>query len=169
MKGIVLYVCILFSLPSPAQMATADNQPPEVTTRVTIPADAWLFGVFEGRSPCTEIASQLNVTKGPECIKMKWRLILYKDAHTHQPTTYTLYGTFSSEPRTGKWTITRGMSDNPGAIVYQLHLDKPHKPFYLLKGDDNVLFILDEKKNFRVGNADFSYTLNRVKLIPAKQ
>ncbi|MBO0948448.1 hypothetical protein [Fibrella forsythiae] len=33
---------------------------------------------------------------------------------------------------------------------------------YLLKGDDNVLFILDQTRGFRVGTADLSYTLNRV-------
>ncbi|HMH33129.1 MAG TPA: hypothetical protein VK543_08875 [Puia sp.] len=37
--------------------------------------------------------------------------------------------------------------------------------FYFLKGDENVLFVLDEKKQLRVGNEDFSYTLNRVELV----
>jgi len=41
--------------------------------------------------------------------------------------------------------------------------------FYLLKGDDNVLFVLDENKELRVGNIDFSYTLNRVELVPGNK
>jgi hypothetical protein len=32
----------------------------------------------------------------------------------------------------------------------------------LYKGDENVLFILDEKREFLAGDQDFSYTLNRV-------
>jgi hypothetical protein len=32
----------------------------------------------------------------------------------------------------------------------------------LFKGDDNVLFFLDGQQRLLIGNADFSYTLNRV-------
>jgi hypothetical protein len=49
-----------------------------------------------------------------------------------------------------------------------LDLGKPAAYFYLLKGDDNVLFILDENKEFRTGNDEFSYILNKVELIPRK-
>ncbi len=31
-----------------------------------------------------------------------------------------------------------------------------------MKGDDNVLFVLDQSRQFRVGGAYLSYTLNRV-------
>jgi len=50
-----------------------------------------------------------------------------------------------------------------------LETGRPGAYFYLLKGDENVLFILDENKAFRNGNEDFSYTLNRVELVPAKK
>jgi hypothetical protein len=66
----------------------------------------------------------------------------------------------------GKWAIIKGIPSNSRAEVYRLELGQPAVYLYLLKGDENLLFILDENKDFRVGNEDFSYTLNRVELVP---
>lgn len=60
----------------------------------------------------------------------------------------------------GKWHIIQGTPNDLQAIVFQLDLD-PTTFLYLLKGDENVLFILDKHKNFLIGNANHSYTLNR--------
>ena len=60
----------------------------------------------------------------------------------------------------GKWHIIQGTPNDPQAIVFQLDLDA-NTFLYLLKGDENVLFILDKNKSFLIGNADHSYTLNR--------
>jgi hypothetical protein len=35
-----------------------------------------------------------------------------------------------------------------------------------MKADDNVILFLDGERNLLVGNGDFSYTLNRAKIIP---
>ena len=56
----------------------------------------------------------------------------------------------------------RGTKTDPEAIVYQLDSDQPKVSVYLLKGDDNVLFVLDQERNYRVGDSYLSYTLNRV-------
>ena len=98
-----------------------------------------------------------------ECTKIKWRLTLYKDSVTGNPDTYGLLGFVykKDNPRIGKWRIIKGTKANPEAIVYQL--DQPgREPLFLQKGDDNILFFLDQGKNLLVGNRDFSYTLNRV-------
>jgi len=50
-----------------------------------------------------------------------------------------------------------------------LDFDKPAESFTLMKGDDNVLFILDQHNQFRVGDMNFSYTLNRVKLVKGER
>ena len=47
-----------------------------------------------------------------------------------------------------------GKIPNPG---------KPQGSPAFLKADDNILFFLNKDRNLMVGNADFSYTLNRVK------
>ena len=62
----------------------------------------------------------------------------------------------------GKWFILQGTPTDPRATVFQVELDAKTSLF-LLKGDDNVLFILDRNKNFLLGNARFSYTLNRAR------
>ena len=121
-----------------------------------------LVGVFDGRTPCQDLAAQLDEKIRPECIKIKWRLTLYQDSLTGNPTTYSLLGFVykKEDPRTGAWHITKGTKTNPEAIVYQL--DQPgRKSLFLQKGDDNVLFFLDDEKRLLVGNRDFGYTLNR--------
>jgi len=122
-----------------------------------------LVGVFDGRTPCRSLAKQVNETVTAECTKIKWRLTLYKDSATRNPSTYELLGFVykKDNPRVGKWYILKGTKADPQATVYQL--DQPGgEPLFLQKGDDNVLFFLDREKNLLVGNRDFSYTLNRV-------
>lgn len=113
-------------------------------------------GRFVGRTPCQELAAQIREPATPECIKIKWSLVLKKD------NTYAITGfAFKRDkPHTGKWRITKGIPVNPDASVLQLDV-ADGKTFYFLVGDNNVLFFLDQQKNLMVGNYDFSYTLNR--------
>ena len=151
---------------SEAQTAGVDNKLSQSITSHPIPKGLSVFGVFEGRPPCQEIARQVDSPATAECTKVKWRLTFYQDSITKQPSNYQLLGRFL--PAEGKWKIIRGIKSNPDAEVYQLELAKTGTYFYFLKGDENVLFVLDENKEFRVGNEDFSYTLNRVELVPKK-
>lgn len=154
----------LLAFSSNAQTAAVDNKLSKSITFHPIPTGPAVYGIFEGRPPCQEIARQVDSPASSECTKVKWRLTLYYDPITREPTTYQLLGRYL--PAEGKWKILRGMPSNPDAIIYQLELSKPGSSFYFLKGDENVLFVLDENKNFRVGNDQFSYTLNRVELVP---
>ena len=155
--------CFLHPKNSKAQTASADNVPTRTTSTKPLASGPSVLGVFEGRPPCSEIARQLKIPVSAECTKLKWGLTLYQDPNSLTPTTYKLEGSlFREKPREGKWAIVKGTKSNPDAVVYQLDPDKPGDSFYLLKGDENVLFILDENRNLRVGNIDFSYTLNRV-------
>lgn len=123
-----------------------------------------LIGVFDGRTPCHELARQLDEKVGPECIKIKWRLTLYKNLVTGNSGTYTLQGFIykRESPRIGKWRILNGTKADPHAIVYQLD-DPVGESLFLQRADDNILFFLSPQKELLVGNRDFSYTLNRVK------
>lgn len=123
------------------------NVPSKTTGRMPIASGPTVLGVFDGRFPCAEIYRDWKLPARPECQKLKWSLTLFHDPETQQPTTYSL----NRGKREGKW-----------AIVYQLDSDKPEVSVYLLKGDDNVLFVLDQQRHFRVGNAYLSYNLNRV-------
>jgi hypothetical protein len=132
-------------------------------TAQLIPKKKPLTGIFDGRSPCQELARMIQEKVTPECTKIKWRLALYKDAVTGKPDGYQLWGLIyrNDHPREGQWQIIKGTKADPDAIVYQLDLEgKPS--IFLQQGDDNVLFFLDADRNLFVGNRDFSYTLNRV-------
>lgn len=156
--------CLLAQVsPTFAQWASVNNVPSKTTSAKPIASGVEVWGVFEGRCPCQDIAKQLNITVRPECTKIKWGLTLYQDPQTHEPTTYKLEGSFyRPTSREGKWVTQKGTPTNPEAIVFQLDPDQPANSFFFQKGDDNVLFVLDENRKFRIGSAQFSYTLNRV-------
>lgn len=119
----------------------------------------------------------MNLSIPVDCPKLKWRLVLYRDPVTFQPATYTLLlsgggdvvkqpdgSTHQQKILEGTWTTVKGMRSVPDAVVYKLTVEA-NAYLYLLRGDENVLFVLDENKEFRVGNESFSYTLNRVELV----
>lgn len=165
-KSLLTMLALLFVMfYSQAQTAAINNQPAVVPTYRPLPANMNVYGVFEGRPPCREIARQLNLHVSEDCDKMKWRLFLFYDK-SGKPDSYLFDGGFFSEQnRQGKWMLSRGTAADPEATVIVLDPDKPQQSLYLMKADENVLFILDEKKVLRVGNENFSYTLNRVKLV----
>jgi hypothetical protein len=142
---------------------TSPPQPRSPTTSASAKRSASsIVGRFVGRSPCREVARELNKAVDADCMKVKWDLTLYQDRNTLTPTTYKLNGTFYRQRvREGKWAIVRGSQIDPAAVVYQLDPAGPENSLLFLKADDNVLFFLDKSRNLLVGNADFSYTLNR--------
>ena len=121
-----------------------------------------LVGVFGGRTPCREVAQQLNHPVATDCMKLKWELTLYQDPQTRTPTTYKLRGTlFRDYDRQGTWTIVRGRQGDPNALIFKLDPEKNGRSLLLFNADDRVLFFLHNDGSLMVGNRDFSYTLNR--------
>jgi len=118
--------------------------------------------VFVGRTPCREIEWYIEVPPNTDCPKIKWKLTLFSDPVTKEPTTYTLSRTLHrSSLIEGKWRITRGDGANFAALVYQLDPDKPERSISLALADQDLLLFLDKNGRPLTGNADFSYTLNR--------
>lgn len=119
-----------------------------------------LIGYFDGRTPCQELAKQLNELTIPECIKIKWRLTLYKNGDDTTSGTYSLEGfKFRADNiLKGTWQIIKGTKADPNAIVYQLSHSLKGSLFFL-KADEDVLFFLDKDRNIMVGNKNFSYAL----------
>jgi hypothetical protein len=163
MKAVTL--CIIFSLVA-YQMINAQSDMENKPTKNTyskLPAGPEVFGVFDGRTPCQEIAKELQQNTSPDCFKLKWRFVLYQDPTTKKPTRFTIASTFHrTVNQKGTWSIVRGTNQNKDAVVFHLAPEDGKAPLYLLKGDENVLFFLDHSKNLLAGNAQFSYTLNRV-------
>ena len=164
MKTLLLIaVCLIMLQNVAAQSAPPANVPSKTTTRQPIAEGPNVWGVFHGRVPCQPIAPVIHISVEPNCTKLKWGFTFYQDPQTKNPTTYEWSGSlFRNQPRTGKWALVRGTLDDPDATVIQLDPDQPEKSVYLLKGDENVLFILDSSKNLMVGGDYLSYTFNRV-------
>lgn len=123
-----------------------------------------IFAVFFNRVPCSSCKGPI----GPAS-KVKVELVLYADRETRAPTTYRLgrvYAARSADDRNvneGTWTIKRGAKSCPQAPVYELDAKAPAEfRSYLLLSDD-VLFLLDQQGNPRIGNGFFAYTLNRTR------
>jgi len=143
----------------PSLAAAAPGMSYTISPVATCPS---VLGVFEGRSPCQGIARQLKHAEDAGCMKAKWRVTLYQNPETLAPTTCKVEGSlYRRGAREGKWSVIRGTETDPNAIVYRLDPTNTEPALFLLKGDDNVLFFLDQNRRPLVGHADFSYTLNR--------
>ena len=162
MKNIIcLFITNLSVFCTCAQILSTSNQPSQVYPGGGIATGSHVYGVFAGRTPCQEFIADLNLDANPECAKRKMNIKLYQDSATGKPTTYETKGMGKWSGK-GNWFILQGTPTDPRATVFQVKLDE-NTSLFLLKGDDNVLFILDRNKNFLVGNAKFSYTLNRAR------
>jgi hypothetical protein len=126
--------------------------------------------VFDGRMPCYAPLLALSGKTSAGCHLVKCRIIFFSDTKLHSPSSlkfYTIHvGTGGTRYlATGKWIITRGTKMDPDATLYQLQFnsEKQQQNLVLLKGDDNVLFLLDNEMNCMAGNDYCSFTLNRKK------
>lgn len=141
----------------PTETAVASQ--PDMSYKISpLASGPTVFAVFEGRTPCQGIGRELKSAVTGGCNKVKWRVTLYQNPETRMPTTYKIEGSLHRRAaREGNWTITHDAQ----RVVYQLSPSATEAALFLLKGDDNVLFFLDQKRKPMVGSCDFSYTLNR--------
>lgn len=136
------------------------------------PPGSSTIGIFVATSPCDAVSkAALKIPASANCEMIKWHLTLFEDAKTLTPTTFELncayglpeQGTLGlSQGGTkvgwkGRWTIVPGAD----ATVYELDLGVPKATVSFLKVDHNLLHLLDQNKSLAMGNAGWSYTLNR--------
>ena len=124
--------------------------------------------VFEGRLPCYAPLLALNGKTSAGCNLIKCRIIFFCDNKLHAPSSLKLYSVHvgTGDTRhlaTGIWMIMRGTKTDPHSILYllQFNAEEPLQNLVLLKGDDNILFLLDNEMNCMAGNDYCSYTLNK--------
>jgi hypothetical protein len=146
----------------PVDVALARSAPDMSRQVLPLATGRSVFGVFEGRSPCKGIAGELQIPTHDGCMKAKWRVTLYQSPETLAPTTFRVEGTLHRNGgMEGNWARVHGRNNNREAIVYRLTPNGNGPAVFLLKGDDNVLFFLNQNQQPLVGTTDFSYTLNR--------
>lgn len=112
-------------------------------------------GVFDGRTPCHELSTLLKLTPtDSQCLKRKWRLKLSKTSpRTGAFELITVNYRDDSNQLKGNWRMESGL----------LELDFTNRgKLCLLPVSENVFHFLDADKQLLVGNADFSYALNRI-------
>jgi hypothetical protein len=135
------------------------SSPPTRPSEPPMPVGSSVFAVFDGRTPCHEVALDFTGTDPSDCLKIKWRLTLYQDSTTGEPGRYLYMGI--STFREGSWKIVHGKEGDPDAILYQLQPDGEQHSFSFLNVDNNHLFLMERDMNLLVGNEFFSYTLSR--------
>jgi hypothetical protein len=146
------------------------------TTPPPLPAGASLRGVFEGTTACSAQTRPLpQIPKDTDCELMIWKIILYQDSRTGAATTYMLESTYGpSQPNSlgpaggdtplsmeGTWSIGSGTKADPEAQVYQLRSGDSQVAVSFVKMSDDILHILNSDGTLMLGNAAWSYTLNR--------
>ena len=164
MKTLLLIAsCFIMLQNAAAQSGSLVNIPSKTSSRQPIAEGAHVWGVFHGRVPCQTMALVMHISVHANCEKLKWGFTFFQDPQSKKPTTYEWSGSlFRDKPRTGKWALVKGTADDPDATVIQLDPGQPEKSVFLLKGDENVLFVLVGSKKLMVGGEYLSYTFNRV-------
>jgi hypothetical protein len=106
----ILFLCLLFC---PCFSIIVSAQP--ASNKID------LIGYFDGRTPCQELAKQFDEPTIPQCIKIKWRLSLYKNGDDTTSGTYSLEGFKFRKDNIlkGTWQIIKGSKADPNAIVYR--------------------------------------------------
>ena len=66
------------------------------------PADSAVAGVFEGRTPCGQVATDFTGYPAATCEKIKWEITLYRDRASGKPAGYQYRGTRTTEEVRGR-------------------------------------------------------------------
>jgi hypothetical protein len=144
-----------------------NNSNPVAESRVAISTNtktsANPVSIFVGRTPCQELAVKYRLPVSDECVKLKFKITFTRDPATLNPLRYTMRRVIDNVPGevSGSWSINRGISGNPNAIIYTLKSDQTKKDISLLVVNDDILYFLQPEDTPFVGNENFSYALNR--------
>jgi hypothetical protein len=178
-SSIILFVIAGVYLLRTQQINADDSSRSAIIPQTGCPSDGDgepVLGVFEGITPCSNEKPPIpQIAENVDCEQMIWKLTLYQDAATGNPTTYQLSSAYglsqqgttglqrggTQKDLEGKWTIIQGTQANPNAVIYQLNPDDPQAAINFVKMDDNILHLLNQDESLMVGNAAWSYTLNR--------
>ena len=124
---------------------------------------------FAGSTPCDAwIKSELKINDSSPCEFQKWELLFDKDQFTlsvrygmSKPNTNGFQNNGTSMEIKGSFVIVNPSGNRK--TIYRLSSASFKSPLMLLKLDNNLFHILDDKQSLLVGNGGFSYSLNRIK------
>ena len=147
-----------------------------ITVEPPVTLDSGTSPEFIGSTPCDDLPRQfLGIPTNSPCERITWQLTLLTNQNTRLPTTYKLVIIYGMQTQSapgfvgggttvalqGIWAIVKGTESNPDAVVYDLNADKPRRSMSFVKVGDHLLHLLNRDKGLMIGNASWSYTLNR--------
>src|SRR5262249_52280419 len=123
---------------------------------------------FTGSTPCGEPVGKLFGIPVDATPPVQWALTLYQDPKTKAPTSYKLRAEFDgakapaarkpvAKEKEGRWSIGKGAKSDKESVVYELD-----GAVNFLRLSDDILHAMNPDGTLAVGNAGWSYTLNRV-------
>ncbi len=119
-----------------------------------------LQATYDGRTPCAEMSKALDLGTSSACIKLKWRITFQQTEANSQAGTFVMKRIFRQADQTnGQWMV-QNQGENP---VLKLQFEGMNQSMSLMQIGEGVLIFLDPQGQPYVGNADFSFGLNRKK------
>jgi hypothetical protein len=140
-------------------------------------AQPLVMAEFVGTSPCDtlprEFVGGIPVTAPCHCIT--WELTFFTNQSARMPATYKLVASYGLPGRNdpnqiedgprveqqGTWKMLKGMKTNSRALVYRITADKSESSLSFVKVGENLLHFLNPDTTLMIGNAGWSYTLNK--------
>src|SRR6218665_1581918 len=120
-KIMLIFIGLLVGFEAYSQREVVENEPYPTTSSKPFPSGKNVYGLFEGRCACQELATALKKEVSPECYKTKWGLYLYQNPDTQAPSTYVLEGSFFRQAiRKGNWHVSKSTKTNPDDMVIEL-------------------------------------------------
>jgi hypothetical protein len=156
-------------------LETVDGQG-RITVEPPVTMDSQTPPEFVGTTPCDNLPRQLlGIPANSPCERITWQLTLLTNQNSRLPTTWKLVSTYGMQAHNapgfvgggttvelqGTWAIVKGTKSNPDAVVYDLNADKPQKSLSFVKVGEHLLHLLNRDKGLLIGNASWSYTLNK--------
>lgn len=141
--------------------------PPGVMRAISPPA----ADEFVGTTPCDAQARRfVGIAASTPCERITWRLALSGGSST-----YTMTAAFGMQMSggpglmdgggtaqlRGSWSALQGTNTDPNAVVYRLTDEASGRSATFAKIGDNLIHLLNDDRSLAVGNASWSYTLNR--------
>ncbi|WAC14109.1 hypothetical protein [Dyadobacter pollutisoli] len=135
--------------------------------------------IFAGATPCDAIIRpMLAIPAAADCELVKWQLLLLKGPEDDKAVRFDLKYTYgmskagtqgfvndgTSAEMNGKWIARKKEGNLPGQALIQLQPTE-NKPISFAKLDDNIVHLLDPEGKLMIGNAAWSYTLNRIETV----
>jgi hypothetical protein len=132
---------------------------------------------YAGSTPCDDASRAFvgGIASNVPCHSITWHLTFSANLNANQRATYRLRAQYGLQGKTdpnqleegpaieasGEWEMVHASEASSRRVVYRLFADGGQKTVSLLRVSENLLHFLNPDKSLRIGNAGWSFTLNR--------